>query len=135
MTPFSPLHAPPSLDPMLVGAHLLAGIGSGLLLALGVVAFSRRASRSYLLVVLALAALVARTLVSTLAILGPLDPGLHHFAEHALDAMVAILLLGAIYFARTVAPGAPDVEVDADVPAEAREETRPPPRPGEEEDG
>lgn len=101
---------------MLVGTHLLAGAGTGLLFALGVVAFGRRASRSYLLVVLALGALVARTLVSTLAIFGPLDPSLHHFAEHALDAMVAILLLGAIYFARTVAPDAPDVEMSGNRP-------------------
>jgi hypothetical protein len=94
-------HAPPSPDPSLLGVHLLAGVGSGLLLALGVAALSRRTSRSYLLVVLALGALVARTLVSALAIFGPLDPALHHFAEHALDAMVATFLLGAIYYART----------------------------------
>jgi len=94
-------HAQASPDPTLLGVHLLAGVGSGLLLALGVAALSRRTSRSYLLVVLALGALVGRTVVSGLAIFGPLEPSLHHFAEHALDAMVATFLLGAIYYART----------------------------------
>jgi hypothetical protein len=94
-------HAPPSPDPSLLGVHLLAGVGSGLLLALGVAALSRRTSRSYLLVVLALGALVARTLVSALAIFGPLDLALDHFVEHARDSLVATFLFGAIYYART----------------------------------
>ncbi|WP_415379303.1 hypothetical protein [Halosimplex sp. TS25] len=108
MTPFRPVaHAPPSPDPMLLGVHLLAGVGSGLLLALGVAALGQRGSRSYLLVVLALVALLARTVVSGLAMFGPLGPELHHFAEHALDAMLATFLLGAIYYARTTEPVAP----------------------------
>ncbi|WP_123535797.1 DUF7471 family protein [Halosimplex salinum] len=102
MTPLRPVaHAAPSPDPALLGIHLLAGVGSGLLLALGVVALGQRGSRSYLLVVLALGALVARTLVSGLAMFGPLGPGVHHFAEHALDAMLATFLLGAVYYGRT----------------------------------
>ncbi len=92
---------------MLLGVHLLAGVGSGLLLALGVAALGQRGSRSYLLVVLALVALLARTVVSGLAMFGPLGPELHHFAEHALDAMLATFLLGAIYYARTTEPVAP----------------------------
>jgi len=93
-------HALVQPDPMLLATHLLAGAGSGLLLVLGVAAFSRRASRSYLLVVLALAALAARTAVSALAMFGPLGPGVHHFAEHALDAVLATCLLAAVYYAR-----------------------------------
>jgi cyanate permease len=94
-------HAPPQPDPAILATHALAGIGSGLVLALGAVAFSQRGSRSYLLVVLALAALVARTGVSLLAMFGPLGPGLHHFAEHGLDATVATFLLLAVYYARS----------------------------------
>ena len=98
-----------SLQHIVPGAHgvvyalvvALGGAAGAGLLGLGLAAFLRRRSRSYLLVVLALGALVARTLVSALAIFGPLDPALHHFAEHALDAMVATFLLGAIYYART----------------------------------
>ena len=93
-------HALPPPDPVVLATHLLAGVGSGLLLVFGVVAFSRRASRSYLLVVFALAALAARTGVSALAMFGPLGPGVHHFAEHALDALLATCLLAAVYYAR-----------------------------------
>jgi hypothetical protein len=109
VTPLRPVaHAASSPDPLVVGVHLLAGVGSGLLLALAVAALGQRGSRSYLLVVLALAALLARTLVSALAMFGPLDAGMHHFAEHALDATVATFLLGAIYYARSDAPDAPE---------------------------
>ena len=100
---FPVAHAVPQPDPALLATHLLAGAGSGLLLVLGVAAFARRTSRSYLLVVLALAALAARTGVSALAMFGPLGPGVHHFAEHALDALLATCLLAAVYYAR---PGA-----------------------------
>ena len=105
----------------MLGVHLLAGVGSGLLLALAVAALGQRGSRSYLLVVLALGALVARTVVSALAMFGPLGPGAHHFAEHALDAMLATFLLGAIYYARSADSGPADrlgeVEAtDADAP-------------------
>ncbi|MFB6139230.1 MAG: hypothetical protein ABEJ26_02200 [Halosimplex sp.] len=101
MTPIRPVaHLASSPDPVLLAVHLLAGVGSGLLLALGVAALARRGSRSYLLVVLSLGALVARTLVSALAMYGPLGPGVHHLAEHALDAMLATFLLGAVYDAR-----------------------------------
>lgn len=93
-------HALPPPDPVVLATHLLAGVGSGLLLVFGVAAFSRRVSRSYLLVVFALAALAARTGVSALAMFGPLGPGVHHFAEHALDALLATCLLAAVYYAR-----------------------------------
>jgi len=93
-------HVVPQPDPALMAIHALAGVGSGLLFALGVAAFARRGSRSYLLVVLALSALLTRTAVSLLAVFGPLDPALHHLAEHGLDAMVATFLLLAVYDAR-----------------------------------
>lgn len=109
VTPLAPVaHAAPSADLLVVGVHLLAGVGSGLLLALAVAALGRRGSRSYLLVVLALGALLARTLVSALAMFGPLEAGLHHFAEHALDATLATFLLGAIYYARSATPSEPE---------------------------
>lgn len=100
MSPLPVAHAAQP-DPVLIGAHVLAGAGSGLLLALGVAAFGQRRSRSYLLVVLALAALLVRTGVSVLSMLGPIDADLHHVTEHALDAMLATFLLAAIYDARS----------------------------------
>lgn len=108
MLPGPVAYLPPNPDPALVATHLVAGVGTGLLLVLGVAAFTRRGSRSYLLVVLALSALAARTAISLSAMFGPLPAGLHHFVEHALDAMVATFLLAAIYDARTTDTTGPD---------------------------
>ena len=83
-----------------------AGLGSALLLGLGLAAFARRRSRSYLLVVLALAALLARTLVAAGAEAGLLSTSVHHLAEHGLDVVMAALVVGAVVYVRTVEPGA-----------------------------
>jgi hypothetical protein len=108
-------YLPPDPDPVLVATHLVAGVGTGLLLVLGVAAFTQRGSRSYLLVVLALSALAARTAISLSAMFGPLPANLHHFVEHALDAMVATFLLAAVYDARQ---DSRTVSEDATVPDE-----------------
>jgi hypothetical protein len=100
MLPGPVAYLPPDPDPVMVATHLVAGVGSGLLLVLGVAAFAQRGSRSYLLVVLALAALAARTAVSLSAMFGPLATGPHHFVEHALDALLATCLVAAVYYAR-----------------------------------
>ena len=80
----------------------LAGLGSALLAGLGLAAFVRRRSRSFLLVALALSALLARTAVAV-ATMAHLIPGsLHHTSEHGLDVVMAALVLAAVYYARTV---------------------------------
>jgi hypothetical protein len=109
-------YLPPDPDPMLVATHLVAGVGTGLLLVLAVTAFTQRGSRSYLLVVLALAALAARTAISLSAMFGPLPAELHHFVEHALDAMVATFLLAAVYDARRGGPVTDATVGDEEVP-------------------
>jgi hypothetical protein len=101
MLPGPVAYLPPDPDPVMVATHFVAGAGSGLLLVLGVAAFARRGSRSYLLVALALAALAARTAVSLSAMFGPLPTGPHHFVEHALDALLATCLVAAVYYARS----------------------------------
>ena len=83
----------------------IAGLGSALLLGLGLAAYARRRSRSYLLVVLALAALLARTLVAAGAEAGVLSTAVHHLAEHGLDVVMAALVVGAVVYVRTVEPG------------------------------
>jgi fermentation-respiration switch protein FrsA (DUF1100 family) len=108
-------YLPPDPDPVLVATHLAAGAGTGLLLVLGVAAYTRRGSRLYLLVVLALAALAARTAISLSAMFGVLPAGLHHFVEHALDAMVATFLLAAIYDARRGEPVADATVTDEEI--------------------
>jgi hypothetical protein len=78
----------------------IAALAAGVLVALGLAAFSRRRSRSYLLVTLALAALLAQEVVGGLALTGTLDDGTHHLVEHVLDVVLAGLVLAAVAFAR-----------------------------------
>nr|WP_158059473.1 hypothetical protein [Halorussus halophilus] len=79
----------------------LAGVGSALVLALALAAFLRRRTRSYLLVALALATLLARTAVATLSLTGSVADGSHHVFEHGLDVVMAALVIAAVYDARS----------------------------------
>ena len=65
-----------------------------------VTAYRRRGSRAYLLVALALAALVAQPVLGGLAMAGALNPTTHHTLEHGADAVIVLLVLGAVYDAR-----------------------------------
>jgi hypothetical protein len=79
----------------------LAAAAAAVVFAGGLVAFLRRRTRSYLLVALALGALFARTAVAVCAAVGLLDPVTHHLGEHLLDAVMAGLVIAAVYYART----------------------------------
>ena len=80
---------------------VLAGGGSLLLVGLAGVAFVQRRSRSYLLVLLALATLLARTVAGVLMLDGLLAADLHHTLEHALDVALVGFLLVAVYSVRS----------------------------------
>ena len=80
----------------------LAGLATATLAGLGLAAFLRRQSRSYLLVALALLALFARTVVAIAAMAGFLGDGSHHVFEHGLDTVMAALVVAAVYYARSV---------------------------------
>ena len=84
-------------SPFLHGVLVLAGTGTTALFLLGVAAYYRRRSTTYLLITLALGALVVRTIVGTGTVLGIVPMGLHHLVEHGLDVVIAALLLCAIY--------------------------------------
>lgn len=88
--------------PPLVVVLVLAGVGSIVVFGLALVALLRRRSRSYLLVVFALATLVARVGVAGLSLGGMLPTDLHHLLEHGLDALMAGLVIAAVYHARTI---------------------------------
>lgn len=103
----SPAHSAVSVaeaGPLMLALLAVAGLASALLLGLGLAAFARRRSRAYLLVVLALAALLARTLVAVGAEAGMLSLSDHHLAEHGLDVAMAALVVGAVVYARTAVP-------------------------------
>lgn len=86
----------------LVGVLAVSAVAAVVLCGLAVVAYRRRRSRAYLLVVFALATLVARPLIGALSATAVVDADLHHLLEHGLDAVVVLLVLGAVYYARTV---------------------------------
>ena len=106
-----------SLTPLLASPPLLhaGGGGEGLLswvlltaagvttvlFGLSLVVAYRRRSRRYFLVSATLAALLSRSIIGLLTIRGLLSPGSHHFLEHGLDAVIAILLLAAVYDSTT----------------------------------
>ncbi|EMA42345.1 hypothetical protein C448_10951 [Halococcus morrhuae DSM 1307] len=81
----------------------VTAVVSLVVLGLGIVALAQRRSRSYLLITMALGTLVGRTLVGGLAMDGMLSMELHHLIEHTLDGVMAVLLLAAVYYARTMA--------------------------------
>lgn len=98
-----PLHGstfgPESLP--LLALIAIAALGSAVLLGLGLGAFVRRRSQSYLLIVAALSALLARSLVAGLSVTGLLSPAGHHLLEHGFDVVLVALVIAAVYTART----------------------------------
>ncbi|UIO98485.1 hypothetical protein Hbl1158_07885 [Halobaculum sp. CBA1158] len=98
-----PLHVAPGAHGVAYALVVVAGgvAGAGLL-GLALAAFARRRSRSYLLVALALGTLVARAGLATATAVGLVGAEAHHFGEHLLDVVMAGLVLGAVYYARTI---------------------------------
>lgn len=101
LPPNSPLANPnTALFPLLI----LAGLAATVLVSVGLLAFWRRQSRSYLLIVLALGTLICKAAAGGFTLIGVLPGDLHHVVEHGLDLMMAVLLIAAVYSARTAAP-------------------------------
>ena len=94
----------PSPDIILLCLLILAGLAAAVLVSLGLIAFSRQQSRSYLLIVLALGTLICKAFAGGFTIVGILPGDLHHFVEHSLDLVMAMLLIAAVYYARTASP-------------------------------
>lgn len=78
----------------------LAGLGSAVVIGLALAALVRRQSWPYLLVTLALATLLARTAVGIVEMWGVVTVNTHHTLEHALDILMAALVIAAVYTAR-----------------------------------
>lgn len=96
-----PAHAAPVDSLPLTLVLLAGGLGAAAVLGLALAALVRRRSPPYLLVALAVATILARTLVAGAAIEGLLPAEDHHLAEHALDVAMVALVIAAVYAART----------------------------------
>jgi len=80
----------------------LSALAAAVLCLASVAAYRRRRSRPYLLVTLALGVLLARPALGGLAMVGTVSPAAHHTLEHGADALIVTLVLGAVYYTRTV---------------------------------
>jgi membrane protein DedA with SNARE-associated domain len=81
---------------------VVAGLLTAVLVGLGLAVYVGRRSRSYLLVVLSLLALFARSVVAAGALLGVVPEEMHHVLEHGLDIAMAALVVAAVYYVRAV---------------------------------
>jgi hypothetical protein len=90
------------VDVVLGLSVVVAGLMTAVLVGLGLAVYVRRRSRSYLLVVLSLLALFARSVVAAGSLVGVVPEGTHHVLEHGLDIVMAALVVAAVYYVRAV---------------------------------
>ena len=82
----------------------VAGIGTGVLFFVSLLAYRRRRTQQYRLVCVAVGVLFARSVVGAGTVLGYVPMRVHHFLEHSLDFLIAAIVLYAVY---AHAPGTP----------------------------
>ena len=75
----------------------LAGIGTTVLFLISVIAYRRRRTPQYLLIMAALCALVLQSFVGAGTVFGFVPMIAHHLIEHTLDFLIAALILYAVY--------------------------------------
>jgi len=80
---------------------ILSGIASVSLAVVAVLAFNRRRTPPYFFVASALVVLAAKAFVGGLTLAGVFELRTHHIIEHGLDFVMAIMLIGAVYVARS----------------------------------
>lgn len=102
-----PMAFPPidstGLDGTFVVASMifLSGIASVSLAVVAVLAFNRRRTPPYFFVASALVVLAAKAFVGGLTLAGMFELRTHHVIEHGLDFVMAVMLIGAVYVARS----------------------------------
>lgn len=84
----------------LLGVVLLAGIGTGVLFAVSLLAYRQRRSTRYLIVTLAVGALFLRSVVGAGTVMGYTPMVVHHLVEHTFDFLIAALVLYAVLRAK-----------------------------------
>lgn len=78
----------------------IAGVLSAIVFGISAAAFLRRRSVAYLLLTIAFGLLFARSAVGFASFTGMILDGTHHLLEHAIDALVAAVVIAAVYYAR-----------------------------------
>lgn len=80
---------------VLLAVVLLAGVGTGLLFTVSLLAYRERRSTRYLLVTVAVGALFLRSIVGAGTVMGYTPMVVHHLIEHTFDFLIAALVLYA----------------------------------------
>ena len=95
-----------SLEPSLplVSVLVMASIGTGVLFIGSVLAWYRRREQRYVLIMLAVGALFARSAIGFGTVYGHVPMEAHHIIEHSLDFMIAGLILYAVYRSKPTTP-------------------------------
>ncbi|MFW5916895.1 MAG: DUF7471 family protein [Halorubrum sp.] len=81
----------------LLAVVFVAGVGTGLLFLVSLVAYGRRRTAQYRLISVAVGVLLARSIVGAGTVLGHVPMPVHHFLEHSLDFLIAAIVLYAVY--------------------------------------
>jgi len=102
VTLVTPLFRDPVMNGSLTVVLVLAAVGSLILVALSLVAYRRKRSRSYLLITLAFTTLFARTALGSLVLLASFPPDYHLVLDHGLDVVMIGFVIAAVYYARPV---------------------------------
>lgn len=89
------------LPESLVFVLALATVGTTLVLLMAITAYTRRQTRPYFLVVVAISALAVRSMVGFGTMYGYVPMGVHHLVEHGLDFLIAVCVLAAVYLTGT----------------------------------
>lgn len=97
------LHVTSPNVPPFLGLCLVAGfLTTAVLLVLSFVAYRRRRTRSTLLLVAAFGTLCVYSVTAVLMLDGIISDRAHHLVEHGLIVLQSLLLLAAVYYARTI---------------------------------
>ena len=97
-----PLHFGVSLiDSLLVVALGIGTVFSVLVALLSFAAFVKRRTVSYLLITVAFSTVLGKTGLGLVYLTGGMDSNMRHSFEHSLDVVMMVLVLTAVYYART----------------------------------
>jgi heme A synthase len=96
----------PGQTVMLIAVLGLSTLGTLALFFVAAVSTSRRRSRPYVLLTVAIGLLVLRSVVGLGTVLGAVPMVAHHLIEHGFDFLIALLVLSAIY--SVAPPSVPD---------------------------
>ncbi len=80
----------------LLGVILLAGVGTGVLFVMSLLAYLDRRTTRYLLITIAVGALFGRSIIGIGTVFGLVPMPIHHLLEHSLDFLIAAVILYAV---------------------------------------